>query len=370
MDPEAVSVVERSDSEAFDGLPDDGVAGELVTALRDVRRLNARISGLVAVAEKRNLARRLGYASTTEWLMDLSGEPASACRSRVAVAAALEEMPATREAFAAGEVSESRVKMLAQAQAVAPERFARDEVALVAEVAVAPAGQVPRVLATWKRTADPQAAEAEAGRLRALRALHLSRDWSGMLRLNGLLDPESGLILLNTLQALSDPGNLDSSDTRTPAQCRADALVEICRRYQQGGQNGSCRPLRILVTIPWSTLQTGRGLVDTEAGPLSGETARCLACDATISRVLLDAESVPVEMGRATRVIPGSLRRLLELRDQGCSHPGCQIPARWCDAHHVIHWAEGGSTSPSNLRLLCRRHHRDTHHHQPYPRRE
>jgi hypothetical protein len=110
---EAVAVSESSDPAALDGLPDHGVTGELVTALGEARRWNARVTGLVAVAEKRGLARKQGYQSTTEWLMALSGDPASVCRSKVAVAEALEEMPATREAFAAGRVSESRVRVLA-----------------------------------------------------------------------------------------------------------------------------------------------------------------------------------------------------------------------------------------------------------------
>ncbi|MBN2114339.1 MAG: hypothetical protein JW785_09455, partial [Acidimicrobiia bacterium] len=71
------------------------MAGELVTALWESRRWNARVTGLVTVAEKRDLARKQGYPSTTEWLMALSGEPAGACRSKVAVAEALERMPET-----------------------------------------------------------------------------------------------------------------------------------------------------------------------------------------------------------------------------------------------------------------------------------
>jgi hypothetical protein len=190
-----------------------------------------------------------------------------------------------------------------------------------------------------------------------------------MLRLSGLLDPESGLVVRHALQALADPANLDPADSRTPAQARADALVEISRRFLQGG-NGSRRPAQVLVTIPWSTLSSGTGILDTDAGPISAQTARRLACDATVSRVLLDPDSVPIEMGRATRVIPDRLRRLLELRDPHCTHPGCQIPARWCDAHHITHWAEGGSTDPSNLQLLCSRHHTLTHQANGYPRRE
>ncbi|MBM3696124.1 MAG: HNH endonuclease, partial [Actinobacteria bacterium] len=71
-----------------------------------------------------------------------------------------------------------------------------------------------------------------------------------------------------------------------------------------------------------------------------------------------------------TRVISPALRRALELRDQGCAHPGCRMPARFCDAHHITHWAQGGQTTLANLRLLCRHHHRQAHHHQPYPRKE
>jgi len=190
-----------------------------------------------------------------------------------------------------------------------------------------------------------------------------------MLRLNGELDPESGLIVQDAIRSLAEAANLDPADTRTPAQARADALVEICRRHLQGG-NGSVRPPRVLVTIPWNTLQTGQGLVDTEAGPITAETARRLTCDATVSRVLLDPDGIPVEMGRATRIIPPGLRKALDLRDGGCTHPGCHVPARWCDAHHIQHWADGGRTDLANLRLLCRKHHHDTHHQQPYPLRQ
>jgi len=367
---EETAVAESSDSEVLDGLRDDAVTGELVTALGEARRWNARITGLVAVAEKRGLARKQGYPTTTEWLMALSGEPAAACRSKVAVAEALEQMPETKKAFAAGDLSESRVKVLAQAQALAPDQFAQDETTLVAQVAAAPSRQVPTVLATWKRSTDPQAAETEAERLHQLRALHISKTWPGMVHLSGDLDPASALEVLPIIQMLAEPANLDPADQRTPAQARADALVEVCRRYTQTSQTGKRNPARVLVTIPWNTLSAGKGIVDTEAGPISGNTVRRLTCDATIARVLLDPESAPIEMGRATRVIPDHIRRLLELRDQGCTHPGCDMPATWCDAHHIIHWADGGTTDLPNLRLLCTRHHTAVHEQDSYHRRE
>ena len=354
--------------------PDGKTPAGLADGLRRIGRLSARAdaryAAWVAEAERVGAARAEGFASTTVWLAALTGESVPVARSQVAVASALEEMPETKKAFAAGVMPESRVRVLAQAQALCPEQFARDEEQLVARVAAASSQQVPRVLAEWKRQADPQAAEGETERLRGLRGLHLSEDWSGMLALHGLLDPDSGLVVSHALEALTDPANLDPADTRTPAQARADALVEVCQRFLQGGSNGSRHPSRVLVTIPWNTLQQGNGLVDTEAGPIGGNTVRRLTCDATISRVLIDPQSAPIEMGRATRVIPDRLRQALELRDQGCIHPGCHIPARWCDAHHIQHWADGGKTEISNLQLLCRPHHTDAHQQGSYHRRQ
>jgi len=323
----------------------------------------------IAEAERSDAARKEGYGSTTAWLVAVSGEQSAACRSQVAVASSLEGMPETRKAFAAGELSQSRVRVLAQAQALAPAEFARDEGELVAQVAAAPPKGVPQVLASWKRQTDPIGAEAEAERLFGQRALHLSVDWSGMLRLSGLLDPESGGAVLAAVRSLSEPAALDPDDPRTTAQRQADALTEISRRYLDGEPaTGRSRP-HVTVTVPWDTLQQGHGVVDTEVGPIPAEAARRLACDATISQVIL-REGVPVTSGEARRVIPPALRRALEARDLGCTWPGCDAPARWCDAHHILHWADGGKTELSNLRLLCRAHHRHAHNHQPYPRRQ
>ncbi len=352
------------------GLSDAGLEEDLrrwqhLTAQGDARRAD-----LIAEAERRDLARREGFGSTTAWLMAVSGDPAAVCRSRVALAASLRAMPETKAAFAAGALPESRVRLLTQVKQLAPEQFSKDEAQLVAQAASVSSQRLPQVLAEWRRTTDPQGAVADTERLHALRALHISPAWSGMVHLNGDLDPEGGAIVLAAIRSLSEGNALDPDDPRTPAQCRADALVEVCRRYQQGGHGDSRPRPQITVTIPWSALQKGSGVVDTETGPISAEAVRRLACDASVSRVILDGHSVPVEMGRAHRVVPPALRRALELRDQRCAHPGCEVPVRWCDAHHLRHWADGGSTSLANLQLLCRRHHRAAHHHLPYPRRE
>ncbi|WP_243866868.1 HNH endonuclease signature motif containing protein [Actinophytocola oryzae] len=48
-------------------------------------------------------------------------------------------------------------------------------------------------------------------------------------------------------------------------------------------------------------------------------------------------------------------------RDRGCVAPGCDRPPEWCDAHHLVHWSDGGATSIDNTALLCGYHHTLVH---------
>jgi 5-methylcytosine-specific restriction endonuclease McrA len=96
--------------------------------------------------------------------------------------------------------------------------------------------------------------------------------------------------------------------------------------------------------------EDGEGGCELEDGSaIAPETARRLACDASVTRD-----------GRKARTIPPALRRALKRRDRGCRFPGCEN-RRFLDAHHVHHWARGGPTTLENLVLLCRRHHRLVH---------
>jgi len=99
-------------------------------------------------------------------------------------------------------------------------------------------------------------------------------------------------------------------------------------------------------------------------GPHSGAAARLLAYDCDLTQVVLNDDGVPLNLGRTERLVIPGLRRALVIRDQGCAFPGCGRPAAWCQAHHVIFWAAGGTTDLSNLMLLCRFHHRHIHNGQ------
>src|SRR5438876_5903033 len=85
--------------------------------------------------------------------------------------------------------------------------------------------------------------------------------------------------------------------------------------------------------------------------PISGTTVERLACDCTMSRVLM-ADSVVVDVGRATRTVPPGTRRALQQRDRGCRWPGCDRPVSWSTPHHLEFWARGGPGDLDNLVLL------------------
>src|SRR5258708_37010872 len=68
-----------------------------------------------------------------------------------------------------------------------------------------------------------------------------------------------------------------------------------------------------------------------------------------------------IDVGRAKRTISGPARKALNVRDRGCTWPGCERPASWTSGHHLKHWIHGGTNEPPNLTLLCYRHHWNVH---------
>jgi hypothetical protein len=95
--------------------------------------------------------------------------------------------------------------------------------------------------------------------------------------------------------------------------------------------------------------------------PIHPATAAHLLCDPVITTLIVDSLGVSLDMGREIRLANRRQRRALAKRDGGCIFPGCDAPTGWCDAHHVIWWANDGPTDIFNLALLCRYHHGVTH---------
>ena len=144
----------------------------------------------------------------------------------------------------------------------------------------------------------------------------------------------------------------------TPAQRRADALVRLIRDHRGAPAVSGDRP-RIVVTVTEADLReratTAGALAD--GAPITPGELRRLCCDADLLPVVLGSDSEILDVGRTQRLVTPAIRRALTLRDGGCAFPRCTAPAAECEAHHVIPWWDGGSTSLGNLALLCHHHH-------------
>jgi hypothetical protein len=148
------------------------------------------------------------------------------------------------------------------------------------------------------------------------------------------------------------------------AQRRADALGLLAECALQTDLDRGSAGDRYPVVLPVDTedVRADAGAVlELEDGGIrvSAETSRRLSCDASVVAMREAPDGSVLDVGRRTRTVPTPMRRALTARDARCRFPGCT--ARRCDAHHIEHWADGGSTSLDNLMLVCRRHHTLVH---------
>lgn len=344
---------------------DESPVVEYLRLDREVTMLQSRMADRLATIDSEGWYEDAGYLSAASFVRSGVGVSAGEASRRVSEARALRRHPQVRQAYAVAELDRPRVAMLLAAAKVSDELFARDERVLVDTISGLSMNDSRRAVGYWKQAADQRAAATEAGHLHERRRLHVSHTLGGMVRIDGEFDPEGGQIVLTALQSLTDPQQLDSDDTRAPAQRRADAMTEICADYLEHADTpvmGAVRP-HVSVIVSHEALQgrPGEPCEFDDGTVITPETTRRIACDSSVSRIVVGGESEILDVGRATRSIPAAIRKALIIRDRQCRYWGCERPHRWCDAHHVEHWADGGSTSLDNLVLLCRRHHRAVH---------
>ncbi|MDN5742922.1 MAG: HNH endonuclease, partial [Yaniella sp.] len=98
-------------------------------------------------------------------------------------------------------------------------------------------------------------------------------------------------------------------------------------------------------------------LYDYDTVDMDWARLRQLSCNASIIPTVLGSKSEPLDVGRAQRAFPASIRRAVILRDGGCAYPGCYMPHIYSEIHHIIHWQNNGATSLENAVMLCRFHH-------------
>ena len=370
------SAIEGLRVETLPEMPDARLEEDFAELQRASELVDAERLRRLAEIDRRAAYRRDGHLSTAGWLASTCKLSWGMARNEVRMARALEDMPVTRRALEDGDLSMSAARVLVDARDADHEAFRSSEATLVEAARIHSMQDVRRVAAYWRQAAEREAALGGEEKLRERRRLHASVTFMGMVRVDGDLDPETGETLLTALRAVLDAESRTAAtdDTRSPAQRRADALGEVCRQWLDLGDRPTVAGERPHVTITVGTdalaesgHNDGNGAHPSRlseldhAGPVDPELGRRIVCDGSIRRVVLSGRSEPLDVGRRTPVVSPALRRAVIVRDRGCRFPGCDRPHSWCDAHHVVHWADGGPTSLTNLLLLCRRHHRTIH---------
>ena len=280
----------------LDGLSDAALAAQVIDLRRLVDRLEGQWLQQLAAVDARGAAgadHGDQAASTASWLRGRLRLGAGSARGSVRTARALFRGPLaeTAAALVAGDISPAHARVVADGTHQLPTHLAAGADPVLVEAASRlDQHRLRQAVGHLVQVADPDGADRQREHRHGRRGVWLSPTWEGMVAIDGLLEPEAGATLLAALEPLARP--VDADDTRTGGQRTADALCELARRALEGGrlpQAGGVR-LQLLVTVDLDSLLGRSGAVGGDlgwVGPLDREACRRLACDGTLTRVLV-----------------------------------------------------------------------------------
>lgn len=360
-------------------------AAATLVSLSEARSASAaadEVSALLEVIEQAEMAlvRRVervdrggefaadGSSSIAAWVRGQANCSDGLASRRVRLGRALKDrLPCTARAWAAGQCTAEHADVIARAVRGLDDvkTSVLDRELAIAAAAVSPI-ELARLAARFKHEVDPHDSEEKARRARREQKLHCSQTFEGRYVLSATFDAESGAIVKAALDGFTPLPRpvIDGELPESVAYRRSEALTEICRQalaHGQGRGAGGEKPA-LTVTVDDEVLRDGIGYGTLADGaPIPSAAVRRLACDARIIPALYGTKSCPLDVGRSSRVVTPAIHKALVLRDKGCRFPGCGRPVSWTDAHHVIHWRDGGPTALWNMMLLCSFHHHKVH---------
>ncbi len=322
--------------------------------------------------------------------------------AQLKVARTQERLPLLAGCWQAGKVSFAHWQAVADGLRLLPEELWAEVDAPLATVAPAlTARELGDYLRQLAEALMPTPKSKDETRKES-RRLSISTGFNGMTQVSGQLTPEVGEKLRAALSAASRPDA--DGELRLPNQRQADALEAALDRLL-GAEllpaDGGRKP-HISLLVPLDRLDLASQLAEHDptrpataataltveqraeliatvtaglaaeragstarprfswTGPVGIAGARRLCCDGAVTPIFTRGGQ-PLDAGRATRTIPAALRALLEARDPHCIWPGCTMPGRWTEIHHLWFWADGGPTNAATLGRLCDHHHDAAH---------
>lgn len=268
-----------------------------------------------------------------------------------------------------------------------------------------PLTQLTRLARSWNRVLTLEASSVSGqvdarevrGRQEARRFLTIHPPRDGTRRIEGELLPDAAAQLERLLDAYLNPrtgtaspagtatgsGTSEGSgvgtdsrqlpgggtrpDPRSPRQKRHDALAGILT--QAAGMPtmplmGGAAPT-LVVTTTLDQLDHPGGIAFLQGShheansDVDVSVAQHTGCVGAVQRIVLGPQGRVVELGAPQRIFTTHQRRAIATRDGGCIIPGCEVPATWCEIHHVHEWRHGGPTHTDNGVTLCWHHHRN-----------
>ena len=316
-------------------------------------RCDARLAGVRAETVAA-LAARDGEARAAEVLRGDLKQSRGGAKREVQFAGRLANLPETAGALANGAITPQHARAIADAAAHTPV----DEAELLAAAEKEPADVFARTVRDHvnERSAGEDLEERRR-RQRAQREANIKQESDGMYKLFGTFDPVAGARIETALATMAKKlrHGEDAKNRATPAQRYADALEALITRQGTGKPQGTTLVIVADYDLVAGQLRDAR-LID--GTPLAPSELLRLALDADILPALFDTKGQPLWLGHKYRHATTAQRIALAVRDKGCAV--CGASNSFCQAHHVIHWENGGPTDIDNLCLLCS----DCHHKQ------
>jgi len=358
--------------EYLDTTFDDTLEASIVELVRHIAAAQAELAVRIGEFDRRQIPQIQHHLSTTGWLKHNTPMSATDASGTVKTARALTHMPTVTNRALAGDVPWQSVRLLARARDRHPEAFPLHEEVFAESATYLCVKDLRRAIGHWEQQVNYDQALTDTIKRDRVRGFYHNQTYEGLWATQATFTPEGGHIIKQAVDAITNPQSLDAGELRSPAQRRADAVVDICSFYlghNTDAVTSAGEKPHVTITIDYDVL-TGRveRMPEIDGAPVTPATVRRITCDAGIVPMVLGGDSEPLDVGRRTRTIPAAIRRAIEQIHDGCAWPGCDAPLSWCDIHHRIHWADGGETCVDNLCPYCRKHHTAVHNgEQPPP---
>jgi hypothetical protein len=337
-------------------LCDSEIRETFVALRRDIDRLEASAARLLATVHGRGIPAGDGASSTSAWAQSHTGQRFSDAKASLDAGQACESLPLTAKAWAQGEISAGAARTICRGRRAGHEDvYGAIEETLVGYAASRDVRGLDLMIRHYQTRADALD-DTEPSDRNHLHHSHTGNRWI----LDADHDEFSGAIIDAAINAATDKPR--EGDDRSPAKRRAEALTRICRFFLDHAdlpvEGGEVPHVSIIVN--WDAINDGVPTTGCDLALTPGDIGQLL-CEANVSRIVMGSDSIPLDVGRATRNPSKGLRRAVVVRDRHCRFPGCDRRPSWSQTHHVVPWLPDGETKLDNLVLLCDFHHHVVH---------